>query len=81
MYTTSTCGDCIGLKRYLKTKGYGYKEVSLDDDREAQQQVRTLTGGSLSVPTLVFDNGVVLVEPSPAQVEKALALQDSNPAS
>ena len=72
VYTTATCGHCWSLKRWLKGEHIAFREIEITDDPAAQQFVRTAANGYMSVPTVVFPNGTVLVEPSPAQVRASL---------
>jgi len=72
VYTTATCGHCWTLKRWLKGEHIEFREIEITDDPAAQQLVRTAANGFMSVPTVVFPNGTVLVEPSPAQVRASL---------
>ena len=73
VYTTATCGHCWSLKRWLKGEHIAFREIDITDDPAAQQFVRTAANGYMSVPTVVFPNGTVLVEPSPAQVLASLS--------
>ena len=72
VYTTRTCGHCWSLKQWLKREAIGYREIEIEDDPEAQRFIREAAGGYMSVPTVVFPDGQVLIEPSPAQVRAIL---------
>ena len=72
VYTTATCGHCWSLKRWLTGERIAFREIEITDDPAAQQVVRTAANGYMSVPTVVFPDGTVLVEPSPAQVRATL---------
>lgn len=73
VYTTATCGHCWSLKRWLTGEQIAFREIEISDDPAAQQLVRTVAGGYMSVPTVVFPDGTVLIEPSPAQVRASLS--------
>jgi mycoredoxin len=59
------------VRRHLDRLGIPYRYVDLEADPGAAAQVRWLTGGYLSHPT-VNVAGEVLVEPSMAELDGAL---------
>jgi mycoredoxin len=64
IYTSAACGDCRMAKSILHRKNVPYVEISLEGDRRARRFVQRLNQGFASVPTIVFPDGSVLVEPS-----------------
>ncbi len=72
MYKTTWCGDCKRSEKFLRDNDVQYKEVNIDEDREAAGLVEKLNGGYRSVPTIVFPNGKVLIEPSNQALAEAL---------
>ena len=64
MYTTSWCGDCRRAKKVFAALGVPFTEINIEDEPEAAEQVRRLNRGMQSVPTIVFADGSILVEPS-----------------
>ncbi|MBI4493568.1 MAG: NrdH-redoxin [Chloroflexi bacterium] len=64
VYGTTWCGDCHRARRVLDQYGTPYTWVGIDADPQAQATVLRLNGGLRSVPTVVFPDGSVLVEPS-----------------
>jgi mycoredoxin len=74
IYSTSWCSDCRRAKRWMDEHGVAYTNVDIEQDEAAAEYVRALNDGNQSVPTIVFPDGSVLVEPSntalAAQVEK-----------
>ncbi len=64
MYSTTWCGDCRRSKRFLEAHQIPYEEINIDTDRQAAEVVLTINNGARSVPTLIFPDGSVLVEPS-----------------
>lgn len=64
MYTTTWCGDCRRAKRVFADFGVPYVEVDIGADDEAAELVQTLNNGLRSVPTILFPDGSILVEPS-----------------
>jgi mycoredoxin len=69
MYGTPWCGDCMRSRRWLEQNGVAYRYVDIETEPEAVAVVERLNDGLRSVPTIVFADGSVLVEPS----NKALA--------
>ena len=68
MFTTTWCGYCVRLKRFLDREGIAYREVNIEDDPEAATFVMAVNGGNRTVPTVRFPNGAALTNPSPAEV-------------
>ncbi len=73
MYSTSWCGYCHRLKAQLDREGIGYQVVDIEADDEAAAFVRGVNGGNQTVPTLRFDDGSALTNPSIIQVKAHLA--------
>jgi mycoredoxin len=73
MYSTRWCGDCRRAKRLFDALGVPVIEINIDEDRIAAARVVRLNDGMRSVPTILFPDGSVLVEPSNAALEAKLA--------
>jgi mycoredoxin len=73
MYTTSWCGDCRRAKKMFAALGVPYTEVNIDGEPDAARRVMALNGGMRSVPTILFTDGSMLVEPSSRELEVKLA--------
>ena len=73
MYTTTWCGFCKNLKRQLGKAGVELTEVDIERDPEAAQFVESVNGGNQTVPTVLFDDGTAMTNPSAAAVQKKLA--------
>jgi mycoredoxin len=71
VYGTRWCAASQMVRRHLDRLGVPYRYVDLEVDPAAAAQVRWLTGGYLSHPT-VSVAGEVLVEPSMAELDWAL---------
>jgi len=79
IYTTPWCADCRRVKTWLQQHGISYQEVNLEQDPEAAKLVETLNGGYRSVPTMIFPDGTILVEPSNQELANCLTkLTSSN---
>ena len=74
IYGTNWCGDCRRTRRFLDYHKVSYKWIDIDQDKEAEQFVLKTNRGMRSVPTLVFGDGSILVEPSNLKVVEKLGL-------
>jgi mycoredoxin len=73
MYSTSWCGYCHRLKSQLDRAGITYDVVDIERDPAAAEYVMSVNGGNQTVPTLRFEDGTALTNPSIAQVKEQLA--------
>lgn len=64
MYATEYCSDCMRAKKFLEANNIPYIRVGLEDNQEATEFVIQVNNGYRSVPTIVFPDGSVLVEPT-----------------
>lgn len=72
MYTTRWCAFCRRLKSQLARKGIELVEVDIEADPAAAEFVMSVNGGNQTVPTVVFDDGSALTNPSAVQVIERL---------
>ena len=73
VYTTNWCGYCVRLKKMMDRAGIAYDEVNIEQDEAAAELVMNVNGGNRTVPTVVFEDGTALTNPSIEQVKTALA--------
>ena len=73
VYATTWCSDCRLAKHVLEQNSVDYEWINIESDPGAAAMVQQLNGGYSSVPTIIFPDGRVLVEPSKAELEAALA--------
>lgn len=64
MYSTQYCSDCLRAKAFFEEYNISYIPVPLDGNPAATEFVMQMNDGYQSVPTIVFPDGTVLVEPS-----------------
>jgi mycoredoxin len=72
MYSTVWCGYCRRLKAQMDRAGISYQVVDIEDHPDAADLVMSVNGGHQTVPTLVFDDGSALTNPSLAEVKAKL---------
>src|SRR2546428_6360940 len=68
MYDTKWCGDCRMAKRWFDAHSIAYDYINIEEDDDAAHFVMKVNGGMRSVPTIIFPDGSVLVEPSPREL-------------
>ncbi|WP_129628062.1 glutaredoxin domain-containing protein [Candidatus Oscillochloris fontis] len=73
-YGTRWCSDCRRAQRLLDQLGHAYTYVNIESDPAATAYVMQVNRGNRSVPTIVFPDGSILVEPSNAQLQAKLTL-------
>ncbi|WP_238010160.1 mycoredoxin [Dactylosporangium sp. AC04546] len=72
MYSTSWCGYCHRLKSQLDREGIQYQVVDIERDPAAATYVESVNGGNQTVPTVKFDDGTALTNPTIKQVKSKL---------
>lgn len=68
VYGTAWCGDCRRAKKLLEGRGIEYVWVDVEEQQGAREEMLRLNGDDRRVPTLLFPDGSVLVEPSDAEL-------------
>ncbi len=72
LYGAEWCPDCHRSRNYLDSQSVAYEYVNVDGDDEAQAYVKQVNDNRLIIPTIVFPDGSVLVEPSNAELARKL---------
>lgn len=72
MYATAWCGDCWRAKRFLDGNHIQYEYIDINSDPQGARIVERVNNGQRSVPTIIFPDGSVLVEPSNKQLAAKL---------
>ena len=67
-YSTEWCGDCVRSKKLLEKLGITYEEIDIDFNKEAYKKVSELQNRKPRIPTIVFDDGCYLVEPTDVEL-------------
>jgi len=75
MYATTWCGDCRMAKRWFDQHNISYDYINIEEDDEAAAYVMRVNGGLRSVPTIIFPDGSILVEPSARELAAKFADQ------
>jgi thioredoxin reductase (NADPH) len=75
VYGTSWCSDCKRAKKFFGEQRVHYAWVDVEQDAGGLALVERINNGKRIVPTIVFDDESVLVEPSNAELAAKLGLQ------
>ena len=76
-YSTEWCGDCVRSKKLLDNLSISYEEIDIDFDKEAYKKVAKLQNRKPRIPTIIFEDGTYLVEPTdPELLEKINSYQN-----
>lgn len=78
VYTTPQCPFCIQLKDFLQILKVPFIEYNVIDEPDKLNEMKRLSGGSLSVPIIVFNKDLtgqkVLIGFQPDMVERMLGI-------
>jgi thioredoxin reductase (NADPH) len=75
MYGAPWCPDCKQAKQFLAEQRVPYEWHDIDQDAEARAYVPTVNNGKQIIPTLIFSDGSILVEPSNAELADKLGIR------
>ena len=68
------CPDCKQAKQFLGEQRVPYNWVDIDQDEAGRQYVQQANGGKQIIPTIEFEDGSTLVEPTNAQLAAKLGI-------
>ena len=75
VYSTTWCPDCKRAKKFFGEQRVPYVNIDIEADAEAMAYIEQVNHGKRSVPTIIFPDGDILVEPSNARLAEKLGLQ------
>ena len=73
-YGASWCPDCHRSRKFLDENKVVYGPIDIDKVQGAADEVAKINNGYKSIPTIVFSDGTVLVEPSNQELALKLSL-------
>lgn len=68
VYGADWCNDCVRAKRLLDRYEVPYSWIDVDDDEEARDYVKRVNNGMRIIPTILFPDGDILVEPTDSEL-------------
>jgi thioredoxin reductase (NADPH) len=75
VYGATWCPDCKRAKQFFGEQRIQYNNIDIDDDAKSIEFVEKVNSGKRTIPTIVFPDGQILVEPSNAQLASKLGLK------
>ena len=75
VYGAPWCPDCKRAKQFLGEQRVPYAWIDVDEDPEGLRFIEQVNNGKHIIPTIVFEDGSVLVEPTNAELAQKLDLQ------
>lgn len=70
MYSVDWCPDCKRAKAFFEHNQIQHLTVNVDHDTRGADFVKEVNHGSRSVPTIIFPDGTIMIEPSNLQLEE-----------
>ncbi len=77
LYGAHWCPDCRRSKQFLGEHQIPYAWIDIERDQAAEERVIAMNEGKRIIPTIVFENGSFLTEPSNAELAAKLGLKTS----
>jgi mycoredoxin len=62
-YSKSWCPDCRRARKLIIDSKIPFIDIDIANDAKAKEFVRQINHGNESVPTIIFPDGKILVEP------------------
>ena len=74
MYGTEWCVDCHRSKAFLDNNGISYTYVDVDKNTSAMEFITDLNMGERIIPTIVFEDGTFLTEPTDVELARKIGV-------
>ncbi|NLX08652.1 MAG: FAD-dependent oxidoreductase [Chloroflexi bacterium] len=74
MYGANWCPDCRQAKAFFGEQRIHYNYIDLDQYPDAVAEVERINNGMRSIPTIIFPDGTILVEPSTTELAAKIGL-------
>ncbi len=73
VYGVRWCSDCKRTKAVFEEEGVPYIWIDIDENKLGEKFVLATNRGNRSVPTIIFPDGSILVEPGAGRLRRVLA--------
>ena len=78
IYGVNWCWDSRRARRFFDKNKIPYTFINIDKDKQGEQFVLDANDGLRSVPTIIFNDGSILVEPSTSELTHKLNITPSD---
>ncbi len=78
IYGVNWCWDSRRARRFFDKNKISYTFINIDKDKRGEQFVLEANDGLRSVPTIVINDGSILVEPSTSELTNKLNITPSD---
>jgi len=78
LYIKTWCPWCVSAREWLDKRGYQYQPVDVEADKEDFETMIKLSG-QMKTPTLVLDDGRLLADFGPEELEEFVKKHDLTP--
>ncbi|MYE54153.1 MAG: NAD(P)-binding protein [Chloroflexi bacterium] len=75
VYGAPWCPDCTRAKQFLGEQRVRYNWIDIDQNEDARTYVQEVNDGKQIIPTIIFEDGSLLVEPSNSELAAKLGIQ------
>ena len=75
VYGAPWCPDCTRAKQFLGEQRVRYNWIDIDQNEDGRAYVQKVNDGKQIIPTIIFEDGSLLVEPSNSELAAKLGIQ------
>ena len=75
VYGAPWCPDCQRAKKFLGEQKVTYDWIDIESDEEGRRIVQEKNNGKQIIPTIFFEDGSILVEPTNAELAQKLGIR------
>jgi thioredoxin reductase (NADPH) len=75
VYGAPWCPDCKRAKKFLSEHRVAYDWIDIDGDADGLAYVEKVQNGGRTIPTIVFADGAILVDPPDEEIARKLGLK------
>jgi glutaredoxin-like protein len=74
VYGATWCPDARRSRKFLDDKGIAYEWIDIDQDPAGKDYVKKVNNGKVIIPTILFEDGSTIVEPSNEELAEKLGI-------